>query len=191
MHSYIPGFRSIVTKKKKTGLTVTVSGLSGSGKTTVSRYLAKMLNLRYFSPGMIIREEAKKNNMKLADFTRKNHDSLQMMVDKKVLELASSGGYILDGRVTGWVAGDYADIRLFITAPPGERYMRISGREKISLDDAKSVTLRRDNNDARTYKNLYNIDLFDISIYTLIVDTTGLKPGECDKIVFDAIEKIL
>ncbi|MBW6451708.1 MAG: cytidylate kinase family protein [DPANN group archaeon] len=192
MSSFISKFKKLIPpKSKKTGLTITVSGLSGSGKTTVSKFLAEKLNLNYFSPGTIIRDEAKKSNKSLLNFTLSKHDELQLMVDTKVLLLASKGGCILDGRVTSWVAGSYADIRIFITAPDDERYLRISGRENISIDKSKLLTIKRDRNDAKTYKNLYNINLFDLSIYTLIVDTTGLKPSECNKIVFDALKNYI
>ena len=49
-------------------MNITISGLPGSGKTTVAEILQGQLGMRYVSTGQIFREKAKTANMSLSNF---------------------------------------------------------------------------------------------------------------------------
>ncbi|PNX46571.1 MAG: cytidylate kinase, partial [Thermoplasmata archaeon M11B2D] len=51
-------------------VTITISGLPGTGKTTIARLLEKHLGLRYVYSGEIFRKLAKKHRMSLEEFGR-------------------------------------------------------------------------------------------------------------------------
>ena len=68
MRTYIkflePYEKELSKKIRKKGLTITVSGVSGSGKSTVAKTIVKEFGLRHVHSGKIFREEAEKRGMK-------------------------------------------------------------------------------------------------------------------------------
>ena len=157
----------------KRGLVITVSGLSGSGKSEVARMLAKSLMLEYHSTGGIIRDLAKETGKSIVDYCKMRGDEVDYMADKESLRLAMQGNVVLDGRLTGWAAGNLADSRIFVFCPPEVRASRVSTRDATDFEDALRNLMRRDVSDRSRYMKLYNIDMLDKSIYDRIIDNSG------------------
>ena len=66
MKTYLKFFKkheNLLTRKS--ALTITVSGLSGSGKTTVAREIAKVFKLKIINAGDLFRKYAQQNKMSL------------------------------------------------------------------------------------------------------------------------------
>ena len=158
-------------KKRKKGFVVTVSGLSGAGKTTIAESIAKELKLKYLSAGEIFRQAAKERNMDFLEFIKKRSPQFDLDVDTRILSYAMKGNVVLDGRLTGWVAGEWADFRIWVRCPIAIRAKRVAKRDKISFEKAISQIRKRDNADTKIYKKIYKIDLLDDSIYDLVIDT--------------------
>ncbi len=66
---------------------------------------------------------------------------------------------------------DQADIKIFVTAPLEVRVNRIAQRDKNSYEDALRETTKRENSERMRYKNIYNIDIQDLSIFDIILNT--------------------
>ena len=162
-------------KKRKRGFVITVSGLSGAGKTTIAKSIAEELNFRYLSAGEIFRNTAKERNINFIDFVRNRSPQFDLDVDSRVLSCAMKGNVVLDGRLTGWVAGDWADFRIWVRCPIAIRAKRVAKRDKITFDEAISQIRKRDNADIKIYKKIYKIDLLDDSIYDLVIDTSRMS----------------
>lgn len=159
---------------------ITVSGLYGSGKTTVSKLLSKKLGLEYFCAGSIMREMAEKKGISLIEFEKKLAESdrkYDKELDEKQEEIASRGDVVLDSRLGGWLVKD-ADLKVWLEAPPAVRAERSAGREKVSVKEARERIKERDASDIRRYKRYYGIDLNDKSVYNLVIDTSELSPEE-------------
>lgn len=176
-------------KKKK--ITITVSGESGTGKTTVSESIAKSLKLKHVSIGDMFRHVAKKRKLKLEDFSAKRIKGFDREVDERTLELAKKGNIVLNGRLTGWVAGDNADIRIFVTAPKDMIAKRVARRDNKTFEHAKRDVTERDRDDFRAYKKLYGIDVRKTGIYDLIVDNSKLTYAQAKKIPVRWVKEIL
>ena len=158
-------------KKRKRGFVITVSGLSGAGKTTIAKSIADELKFRYLSAGEIFRNAAKERGMNFIEFVKKRSPQFDLDVDSKILSYAMKGNVVLDGRLTGWVAGEWADFRIWVRCPIAIRAKRIAKRDKISFEKAISQIRKRDNADIKIYKKIYKVDLLDDSIYDLIINT--------------------
>ncbi|RLG57107.1 MAG: cytidylate kinase, partial [Candidatus Hydrothermarchaeota archaeon] len=65
-------------------LVITISGLIGSGKTTVAKALAEKLMLRHVQAGMVFREMAKERGMSLQEFSKlaEKDKSFDRLVDE-------------------------------------------------------------------------------------------------------------
>ncbi len=181
---------------KKKGLTIAVSGLSGSGKSTIGRAVAKAFGLKLKSMGDVFRELAKENHMSIEKFSKTREDSMDLLLDKKALKLAKKGRVVLIGRLTGWVAGGNADAKIWIGCDEKIRIERVARREHISKEDAERRIKDRDNADEKRYKEFYGIDINDKSIYDILFDNTDAtyneaitKPVEAIKVLLDSTLK--
>lgn len=154
---------------------ITVSGLPGSGKTTVAKILHGELNLKYVSPGEIFRNMAKEKGMTLAEFGRyaETHIEIDREIDRKQTELAREGNIILDGRLSGWIVSKEGlpSTRVWLEASIETRAKRIAGRENIPFRQAIAEIQDREACEWERYWALYGIDLNDLSVYTLVIDT--------------------
>jgi cytidylate kinase len=84
--------------------TITISGLPGTGKTTVARLLEKRLGLRYVYSGEIFREMAKKYKMSLEEFSEycETHREIDEELDQ----------YQLGRETSLWKEGSPAGLRI-------------------------------------------------------------------------------
>ena len=65
---------------------------------------------------------------------------------------------------------------------------RIGVREGQSIEDAKKETIERQASEAKRYMMYYNIDINDMSVYDLVVNTDELDPDGVIDTILKAIE---
>jgi len=153
-------------------LVITVSGRHGTGKSTHARRLAKALGIRYVSAGIMFRQMAEERGVTLEELSRLADESpeLDRLVDERTRREARRGGVVIDGALSGWIV-DHADLKVFLTAPLEARIRRIAARDGITVDEAKEATLLREEIERERFKRYYGIDLSDLSIYDLVLNT--------------------
>jgi cytidylate kinase len=183
--------KKLKSKYKHLGLTITVSGLSSSGKTTGAKVIAKHFGLKYHSSGTIFREVAKKMAIPLEKFSEIRSDEIDLKIDEETLKLAIIGNVVLDGRLTGWVAGEWAEVRIFYNTPLKIRARRYAEREGIDYKTALTNVKKRDEADMKKYKKLYGINLKDLSIYNIIIDNSNWSLEDANKKPIKIIEEFL
>jgi predicted cytidylate kinase len=172
-------------------VTVTISGTPGSGKTTVGRLLSKRLGVGYISTGLIFRETAKKYRMSLEEFSRycETHKEIDQELDEFQLKTLQQGDVIVEGRIAGWIAvrNHITAVKVLIDADVDMRASRIVQREQGLVPQRRNEILKREESEARRYKQYYGIDLSDTSIYDLVVDSSKETP---EKITQRIVNKI-
>jgi cytidylate kinase len=161
--------------------TITISGLPGTGKTTVARLLQQRLGLRYVYSGEIFRQHALKHHMSLEDFGKycESHREIDEELDRYQLEILREGNVILEGRLSGWLAyqNHIPAIKVLLQADLQIRADRIVQREQGDVEKRKQEILKREKSEASRYKSYYGVDISDTSIYDLIIDA-GNKTAE-------------
>lgn len=152
---------------------ITVSGLHGTGKSSVAGRIAKEFGLRIVSAGSLFRSLAKERGLTLEQFSRvAEHDSkIDRILDDGLKEEAEKGGVVLDGQLSAWMAGEKADFRILLTAPLDIRLQRIADRDAISFEQAKHQTSVREKSERARYRRLYGINIEDQSVYDLVLNT--------------------
>ncbi len=167
---------------------ITVGGPIGSGKTTVAIAIAKRFGLRHISAGTIFREMASQKDLSLEEFSSlaESDDSFDHLVDSRQKELASSGNAVVDGRLSGRLIE--GDIKIWLTAPFDLRADRVANREGIELAQAKVDIEKREKSEATRYKKIYNIDLYDLSHYDVVLNTALWSAEGVIKIIETLIE---
>ncbi|ADI32506.1 (d)CMP kinase [Staphylothermus hellenicus] len=172
---------------------IVISGPPGGGKTTQARRVAEYFSLRYYSAGMIFREIARSRGLSLEELSiiAANDPSIDIEIDKRTYEEALKGNVVLDGHLTAWIVSGIADIKIYVTAPLHIRIKRIAGRDNIDLDKAMHETIIREYVQKKRFIEYYGIDIDDLSIFDLVINTEKLSVEETFNIIRGFIEKFL
>jgi len=172
-------------------VTITVSGTPGSGKSTIAQLLHEKLGIKYVNSGMIFRESAEKYKMSLGEFGKycEKNIKIDKEIDNRQVEILKKGNVILEGRLAGWLAfkNDIPSFKIMIDADINIRAKRVVNREKGNVDKRKKEIIEREKSEATRYKNYYGINLSDISIYDLVIDSSDRKPEEIIDIVLEKL----
>lgn len=153
---------------------ITVSGPAGSGKSTLAANLAEELGYDHVSGGDIFREIAAERGLTPLELNRlaEDDDQIDRDLDRRLRSTAQeSDDLVLESRLAGWMAGEYADLRLWLDAPHDVRAARIAEREAKAVTQASEETKARAESEALRYEEYYGIDIADLSIYDLVVNT--------------------
>ena len=184
--------RGIEEKKK---VVICISGMTGSGKSTVAKKLAAKYGLDYFSGGNALKtlahEEGYDPDMKGWWETAEGLRFLQQRmgdpafdrrIDEKLLELVEQGNVVLDSWTMPWLLKD--GFKIWLEASPQVRAKRVVNRNDISIEKALKALKEKDERTKQIYKNLYGFDLgHDLSPFNLVLATDELDPDE----VFHAV----
>ena len=174
-------------------VTITISGNPGSGKSTVGRFLSNKLGLNYIYSGEIFRKTAKKYSMSLEEFGSycEKHKEIDKELDDYQLEILQKGNVIVEGRIAGWIAhrNNIPALKVILDTDIETRAGRIVNRESGDIEKRKQEMLNRERSEALRYKNYYNIDLKDITIYDLVIDSTEKTPEEIIDIIIQKINR--
>jgi CMP/dCMP kinase len=171
---------------------ITISGTPGSGKSTVAKKLAILLNAERLYAGGALRELAREKEMTLEvliDFA-KTHPEIDTEVDEKVSSKAkkieSQGKVVIaEGRTQFLFIPK--SIKIFVKVDPLEGAKRIwkdlqnkqvslerNEDAVTSLEETKEKVMKRESEDRQRYLNVYKTDYLDESNYDFIIDTTKI-----------------
>lgn len=170
---------------------VTISGPPGSGKSTVAAAIARALEFEHVSGGDIFRTLADERGYTLSEFNElaESDASIDRDLDRRLRETARDRDeVVLESRLSGWMAGDYADFRVWLDAPLSVRAARIADREQISVSEAEAATREREQSEQQRYQEYYGITFTDRSIYDLAVNTARWEVDGVITIVELALE---
>ncbi|GAB6102729.1 AAA family ATPase [Thermococcus atlanticus] len=175
----------------KNCLVITVSGLAGSGTTTLCRNLARYYGFKHIYAGLIFRQMAREMGMTLEEFQKyaELHPEVDREVDRRQVEAAEECNVVIEGRLAGWMV-EKADLKIWLDAPIRERARRVARREGISVEKAFMAIAEREKQNRKRYLNLYGIDIDDMSIYDLVIDTSKWGPDGVFSIVKAAIDHL-
>jgi len=175
------------------GLVITVSGPHGTGKSTYARALAEALRLRYLSAGELFRGLAKQEKLSLQALSARaaQDPSIDRMLDERTKAEAKKGGVVIDAQLAPWMAGDLANVKVLLTAPNEIRFKRIAERDHVAIEDARRETEYREAVQQERYKKYYGVNVNDLSIYDITIDTSLQPIEETKKVVIESVRAFL
>jgi predicted cytidylate kinase len=170
---------------------ITISGLPGSGTTTVAKSVSQKIGLNYVDTGVMFRSLAHQYNMSLNVFERFAEDNMEIDIelDKKQERLLRKGSIVMEGRLSGWIAykNNIASFKIWLDCEKNEAIRRIIEREGGTIHEKKNETVKRISSEKKRYEQIYGINIEDMSIYDLIIDTTTMP---ADRVVEKIMQKL-
>lgn len=168
--------------------TITVSGLAGTGSSTLSRVVAGRLGLEYEYAGGIFRTEAAHRGMSLAEFSElcERDPAVDRSLDDRQLQLLRSGGLLLEGRMAGWLAHDDGlshVLTVWVECDDDERFRRLGERDGGDHDEVRERTFAREASETDRFRRFHGADILDTSIYDLVVDSTSTSADDLADVV--------
>lgn len=161
---------------------ICISGLTGSGKTTLGSMLAKELNIAH------ITKETAKEYAKIAADAKKDKSGKLLIrqaadpryardFDRDIAEAAKGKNCVVTTWLGPWLIKD-ATLRVWLNASLDERAARKSRDMKISMKKAREYVIEKDGEAAKGFKKVYGIDIYDHSLFDVEISTQLLPHGE-------------
>ena len=162
---------------------ITISGMSGSGKSTASKGVSDALGIPTVDVGQIFRAMAKRYGMEVTDFGKyvERHPEIDRKLDDEMIRQARrKKNLILQGRLAGWMTylRKLPAIRIWIGASLKVRARRVAGREGRTYAETLRQVDRRDRENRARYRRTYGLDVNDLSVYDIVVQTDNLTLEE-------------
>ncbi len=170
---------------------ITVSGPPGSGKSTLSMKIAEHFNLELVSSGNVFRAMAKEKGVGLEEFGHiaEADPAIDKEIDRQQVELSKTKeDFLFEGRLSGWLID--ADLKIMLKTDVGVRARRIAGRENISIQQAMHETMVRQKSEAKRYMEYYDIDISDLTLYDLVIESSVWDPDATANVAITAIESM-
>ena len=171
---------------------ITIGGLAGTGTTTAAELLSEKLDIPYISAGSVFREMAAEKGMTVLEFSEfaEGNDDIDKEIDKRQAEKAKSADkLIIEGRLSAYFV-ENADLRIWLVTPFDVRSKRISEREDKSVEVAKNEIIIREKSEALRYMEIHNIDISNMDIYDLIINTGTFNPEKVLEIIIQTLKVI-
>ncbi|MFX1389232.1 MAG: (d)CMP kinase [Promethearchaeota archaeon] len=172
---------------------ITISGLHGTGKSTISKLIAEKLGLQYYSTGQAFRELAKEMGLTLEEFSKyaEKNPEIDKKLDNKIFDIAEKGNCVIDSQLSGHLLKFKADLKILLTCPIETRVKRMAERDKFNFDKKLEETKIREKSELNRFKKLYNIDLSDQNkikeLYDLVIETENLTIQEITNEILNKI----
>jgi cytidylate kinase len=180
-------------------IVICISGMAGTGKSTLSQKLAEKYNLKCYSGGDALKELAKAEGY---DVSRQgwweSPEGLKFLkervidpkfdkaVDAKLLEYAQQDNVLLDSWTMPWLLKE--GFKIWLIASIEKRAARVAERDKITVNKAFKVLEEKEAKTKAIYKKLYGFVLGeDFAPFDLVLDTDNLNAQE----VFDVLCRVI
>lgn len=188
--------------KEREKAVICVSGMAGSGKSTLGKRLARKYGLKYLSGGNALKSLAVEAGHKpgRSDWweTEEGKKFLQQRarnlgfdkrVDEKLLEWAEKGDVVLDSWTMPWLLN--GGFKIWLEVSPEERAKRIARRDHLSPEEALESLKKRDEETAKIYARLYGFKLGeDFSPFNLVLDTNDLAAREVFQVICLVLDRL-
>jgi cytidylate kinase len=172
---------------------ISLSGVPGSGKTTVGKILAERLGMNFYSVGGLRGKMALERGITIDELNKlgESDASTDTSVDDYQRELGlKEDQFVIEGRLS-WHFIPHS-FKIFLDCDPRESARRIyegqkarDGKERHdekiyeSVEEAQAAIESRVASDLLRYQKYYQIDYRAPSNYDLLLDTTEMKgPNE-------------
>lgn len=157
----------------------------------MARRVASRLGLELVLGGEVFRALAAEHGMSLAAFGAHAaaDPAVDVELDRRLTVRGRAGEVVIESRLAGWIAHNEGleALRVGLVCDERVRAERVAARESISIEQAFADNAQREKTEHDRYLALYGIDIDDLSIYDVVVDTRSVTVDRtADQIVHTA-----
>jgi cytidylate kinase len=188
---------------KEKSIVICISGMAGTGKSTLAKKLAKKYRLKYYSGGDALKALAAEEGYNSSSrgwwespeglsFLEKREKNLKFdnAVDDKLLEYAQRGNVLLDSWTMPWLLK--TGFKIWLLASIEKRAERVAKRDKIAVKDALQILKEKEARTKAIYKKLYGFNLGeDFAPFHLVLDTDNLNAKEVFQVLCMVIGNVV
>jgi len=180
---------------------ISISGLPGSGKSTVAKILAEKLSIERIYMGGILRKIAEQKGITILELMKQaeTDGSIDEEADKMVTDFGKTkDNFIIESRTAFYFIPDSLKVFVKVDLKEGARriFQDLKKEERNEEEKAGSVESlykklkERTEVDRSRYRKYYGIDFMDEDNYDLVVNSTYLSPDEVVERIMVEVEKI-
>ncbi len=169
-------------------VSIILSGMPASGKSTVAQLISKRLGIRFMVGGDILKGMARdlgfnpeKDNWwdteegKRFLELRMKDPNFDKNVDSFLLNSINKENCVITSWSIPWLA-DNSHLKVWLKASFRTRVNRLANRDNISHVDAEKIIIERDEENVKHYKKLYGYVLGkDLDVFNLIIEVDSVK----------------
>ena len=197
------GINGKVTRDKEKSIVICISGMAGTGKSTLSKKLAKKYGLKCYSGGEALKALATDEGYSPSSrgwwespeglsFLKKREKNLKFdkAVDEKLLEYTNQGDVLLDSWTMPWLLK--TGFKIWLLASIEKRAERVAKRDKTTVEKALQALKEKEARTKAIYKELYGFNLGDdFAPFHLVLDTDSLNAKEVFQVLCMVIDNVV
>ncbi len=173
---------------------LSITGMLGSGKSTVCGIMKEKYGFEIFSTGTINREYARSLGISVIELGErlKKDPALDHQIDSTVTRLSierKDDNLIFDSRMAWHFAK--GTFKIFLTIDPMEAAIRVMKNQRgeeerySTVEEARDKLIARSVCERERFIQIYGVDYYDSNNFDIIVDTTSRTPQEIVDIIME------
>ena len=178
-------------------MNISITGNLGSGKSSVAKIL-KERGYEIFSTGNIFRQLAMEKGVSVEEFNRQVNEaakrgdrSVDKMIDDTTTKISEErDNIVIDSRLAWHFAPKSFKVFLITDINESSRRVfhdsvRANSESYQSQEECRKALINRQKLETVRYKEIYDIDYYDMSNYNLIIESTNALPEEIAQKILD------
>lgn len=178
-------------------MNISITGNLGSGKSSVAKIL-KERGYEIFSTGNIFRQLAMERGVSVEEFNKQVNEaakrgdrSVDRMIDDTTTRISEErDNIVIDSRLAWHFAPKSFKVFLITDIDESSRRVfhdnvRANSESYKSQEECKKALINRQKLETVRYKEIYDIDYYDMSNYNLIIESTNASPEEIAQEILD------
>ena len=185
------------------GIVICISGMAGTGKSTLAKKLAKKYALKYYSGGDALKALASEQGFDTSKSgwwespeglkfleRREKEATFDKAVDEKLLEFAECGNVLFDSWTMPWLLK--TGFKIWLMASIEKRVERVAKRDQLTLKEASQMLKEKEARTKTIYRKLYGFALGeDFRPFHLVLDTDNLAAEEVFQVLCRVVDSII
>lgn len=174
---------------------ISLAGDLGSGKSTVAKILIDALGAEYYSTGSLVRQIAERMGMTIGELNvyMETHPEIDTEIDDGLVALSDDPRLLIIDSRMAWHFTN-GTFKVYLSTDVETASIRImganrSGEHVATLEETIACTKARRESEKKRYSEQYDVDITDLSNYSLVVDTTSATPEEVAGVIISCYER--
>ena len=184
-------------------MVICISGMAGTGKSTLAKKLAQKYGFDYYSGGDALKVLASEEGYNASQpgwwespqglkflKQREGDAKFDRAVDQKLLEYTEKGNVLLDSWTMPWLLK--SGFKIWLLASMEKRAARVAQRDQITVEQALKVLKEKEDRTKGIFEKLYGFMLGeDFKPFNLVLDTERLNAEEVFQVLCNVIDNMI